>query len=118
MAAPRVHASSLTFSEQGLTATEEAGRASSGGRVFHSALARGGGGGGGDGAAGGTQPLGAFNRAGVDAVAAMGAPVDVVAATEARYMRTVAPLPRGGKRNTAGMREQQRGGEMAECLRG
>ncbi len=99
MAAPHVHASKLAFSDAGLTATEEA---ASGGRALSS---RGG-------------ALGAFNRAGVDAVAALGAPVEVVATTEARYMRTVAPLPKGGKMRTAGAWAQQKGGDMAECMRG
>ncbi len=110
-AGANVQQSKLTFSDAGLTATEEPGRMGSGGRVFHSV-------GGGGGAGGEVRaPLGAFNRAGVDAQAAMGAPSEVVATTEARYMRTVAPLPKGGKRHT-GSREQQQGGEMAECLRG
>lgn len=130
MAAPRALSSELTVAAQGLTtaegapvaslATAHAGRGSA--RVFESKLVfsdagltatedaamRAGG--------GGVHSLGSYNRAGVDAVAALGAPAEVVATTEARYMRTVAPAPKGGKRLTG--TDQQRGVDMAWCMRG
>ena len=99
--------SCLKMGEMGLGGGEGAAGGEGGGRLRSSKGAQ----------IGGLPPppaplaAGVFNRAGMEVGAVLGAH------TEARYMRTCAPLPKGGKLHADGGRQQQ-GADMAAVMRG